>query len=58
MINRMFSEGNKVFKRACKLADTKPTIRQASKFRMDKGLAYTKKRVAIIQIENEKTVSI
>lgn len=53
LTNRQFSEQNKTFRGACKAvklhtipstSETKtlpPTQRQASKFRMEKGLAFT-----------------
>lgn len=34
MTNKVFSTSNKVFKKACELATVKPTVRQASKFRI------------------------
>jgi len=38
--NRSVAANNKLFKLACESAGIKPTKRQASKFRMGKGLAY------------------
>lgn len=40
MTNLKFSVSNKTFKMACKIADTPVTQRQASKYRMKKGIAY------------------
>lgn len=39
MTNRDFAKDNKKFHVACKRADTKPTMRQASKFRRRMGKA-------------------
>lgn len=38
--NKEFSKKDEFFKKCCEAVDTKPTIRQASKFRNKKGLAY------------------
>lgn len=38
-INRNFAQ-SPLFRKACELAKTEPTKRQASKFRNKKGLAY------------------
>lgn len=38
--NKKFAETNEVFIKSCEKADITPTIRQASKFRNQKGLAY------------------
>ena len=38
--NKMFSLENEVFKKACEGAGTPATTRQASKYRLGKGLAY------------------
>lgn len=37
--NKKFSEENEHFKNACKEAGIEPTVRQASKWRMGKGIA-------------------
>ena len=41
--NKMFSLENEVFKKACEGAGTPATTRQASKYRLGKGLAYQKR---------------
>lgn len=38
--NREFAEQDVKFKDACERVETKPTSRQASKYRNKKGLAY------------------
>jgi hypothetical protein len=43
MLNKEFAETNQEFRSACKAAGIPPTTRQASKWRMKKGLAYTSK---------------
>lgn len=45
--NKQFCERDEVFKLSCELAKTKPTKRQASKFRMGKGSAINFKKQAI-----------
>ena len=40
MRNSRFAKDNETFKRACIAANVKATTRQASKFRMKKGIAY------------------
>jgi len=47
MNNREFSQKDSVFKKACELANTPATSRQASKFRNHIGLAYDKRKEAI-----------
>ena len=47
MTNKEFSEKDQVFIKSCELAETKPTTRQASKFRMGKGKAFKYKNKAI-----------
>jgi hypothetical protein len=37
--NANFAKTNKIFQTACEIAGVKPTKRQASKYRMKKGLA-------------------
>ncbi len=48
---------NEVFKKACELADTPVTIRQASKYRRNKGLAsrFMKKATILINQETDGT---
>ncbi len=43
--NQLFSKNNEAFKNACEAAGIKATKRQASRFRMGKGLAYKHKGV-------------
>jgi hypothetical protein len=43
--NKKFTEDN-VFIKSCELANTEPTSRQASKFRMGKGCAFKFKHQA------------
>jgi len=38
--NKKFSTDDSFFKKACEVAGVEPTTRQASKFRLEKGLAY------------------
>jgi hypothetical protein len=38
--NKMFAKEDGFFQKACEKADVKVTTRQASKFRMNKGLAF------------------
>lgn len=38
--NKEFANSNEDFKKACSLSQVKPTVRQASKFRMKKGKAF------------------
>lgn len=42
LTNAMFAQKNEQFKYACESVNIKITTRQASKWRMHKGLAYTK----------------
>lgn len=44
--NRSFAETNEMFKKCCELAKIKATKRQASKFKRNRGKAYTFKTVA------------
>lgn len=44
MNNREFAEKDWTFRDYCEKAGVKPTKRQASKFRMGKGLAYKKRQ--------------
>jgi hypothetical protein len=41
--NAQFAKTDEVFLEACRLADTKPTARQASKYRKEKGSAHKTK---------------
>lgn len=38
--NAVYARTNKAFKKACERVKLQPTKRQASKYRMKKGLAY------------------
>ncbi|KKM94612.1 hypothetical protein LCGC14_1196550 [marine sediment metagenome] len=40
MTNRKFAKTNKRFVEACESAEVKPTVRQASKWRREKGKAW------------------
>ena len=40
MTNREFSKTDKRFVEACESAEVRPTVRQASKWRRDKGKAW------------------
>jgi hypothetical protein len=42
--NKMFSTEDGFFKKACEVAGIKVTTRQASKFRLGKGLAYKNRK--------------
>lgn len=41
MTNREFAQTNPLFQKACELAKLSPSTRQASKFRLKKGRAYS-----------------
>ena len=43
MTNKDFAEKDEPFKKACEQAGVKPTKRQASKWRRNKGKAYARK---------------
>ena len=43
MLNKEFAATNAEFREACYAVKIEPTVRQASKWRMKKGLAYTSK---------------
>lgn len=45
MTNKTFSETNKFFLECCQHVDIPNTVRQASKFRMKRGLAYNSKAI-------------
>jgi len=49
--NKEFSEQDKVFRMACELASLPPSVRQASKFRRGKGLAFPRKIKAILMLK-------
>ena len=51
MTHREFAGTNEVFRKACELANIKPTVRQASKFRLKRGSAYVFKKQAIEILE-------
>jgi DNA-directed RNA polymerase specialized sigma54-like protein len=53
MTNAEFSNSDKAFARACKAVELPCTRRQASKFRRQLGLAYTK-GMAIVRQENKE----
>jgi hypothetical protein len=40
MRNTLFSKTNELFLASCKLANVPPTTRQASKYRMHKGIVF------------------
>jgi hypothetical protein len=44
VVNKEFSEKDEHFKKCCENAEVKATARQASKFRMGKGLAYKNRK--------------
>ena len=46
MNNRMLTERGYVFRKACELAGIEPTVRQASKYRSKRGMAYRFKEQA------------
>jgi hypothetical protein len=54
MTNKDFSRKDSVFFKACELADTDSTPRQASKFRMGKGIAFKFKHKAANIISGQK----
>jgi len=43
VLNKEFAATNTEFREACYAVKIEPTVRQASKWRMKKGLAYTSK---------------
>ena len=45
--NLYFANNDQLFKEACKLAEIPATARQASRYRRDKGKAFSFKREAI-----------
>ncbi len=53
MTNTEFKKDD-FFKECCKQAHTPATTRQASKFQMKKGLAYSKRSVAKIAIKKKE----
>lgn len=53
MNNREFAEQQEGFQACCKAVDLKPTVRQASKFRREEGLAY-KEGMEIVTRKAEK----
>lgn len=55
MTNREFSEKNELFKKCCELAHVEPTQRQASKFRMGRGLALVMKNAAKKELKPKET---
>ena len=54
MTNKEFAKKDEVFMKACELASTQPTGRQASKFRRNKGIAFLHKKEAIIYVAKER----
>lgn len=54
MTNREFCKKDQVFQLSCAIAKTKPTKRQASKFRMGKGSArpWAKSAEAMLKMNN------
>jgi hypothetical protein len=54
MTNAEFAKTDRTFIKACKLAGLeKPTTRQASKYRMKRGLAWDKRKEALKIIKEE-----
>jgi hypothetical protein len=47
--NKKFAEQDEIFKKACDVAGIKPTKRQASKFRLGKGLAFESRNKQVVQ---------
>lgn len=56
LTNYQFSKKDRVFLKACKLAKVEPTVRQASKFRMGKGLSSTV-RARAVALSNQDVIS-
>ncbi|MBU0847667.1 hypothetical protein KKH23_10815 [Patescibacteria group bacterium] len=52
--NKKFAEADEFFNKACGLAEVKPTSRQASKFRLGKGLAYKFRKHVLPTVEEAK----
>jgi hypothetical protein len=64
MTNSVFANSNNLFKAACIGAGLPNTVRQASKWRNNKGLAFTvslsgniKFMLALVAIENQKIIN-
>lgn len=53
MTHREFAGTNEVFIKACELAKVKPTMRQASKFRLKRGSAFQFKKQAVEALEDK-----
>jgi hypothetical protein len=53
VFHREFAKSDELFKRACQLADTKPTKRQAAKWRRGAGKARQFMRQAAQQLTDE-----
>lgn len=51
--NLKFSITDRVFQKACDLADVMPTKRQASKFRRGHGRAFSMKAAAVEELEKK-----
>lgn len=41
LTNKLFASEDQIFRKACEIVDLTPTTRQASKYRLRKGLART-----------------
>jgi hypothetical protein len=48
MTNAQFIQADAMFRRCCEAAEIKPTKRQASKYRRQKGLAFSFKKIIVI----------
>jgi len=54
MTNKEFAKSNEGFQEACERVELKPTTRQASKWRRQKGLAWKEGRKAIKKTSEPK----
>lgn len=52
--NTVIAQTDKLFRKACELASVEPTKRQASKFCMGRGLAYSFRKQAAMDINLKK----
>jgi len=53
LTNSMFKEADDYFKKCCEAVDLTPSTRQASKFRNNRGKAYTEGRNMISKVKEK-----
>lgn len=51
MTNAQYANKDKLFRTACEIAEVKPTRRQASKYRNQKGSAFKWRKAAIALLQ-------